>query len=184
MPVSPVRTSRLVLGLAACTMAVGCGSFNNATQRLAGAITPYKIQVVQGNFISREQVESLKPGMSRQQVRDVLGTPLVASVFHDNRWDYVFTLQRQGVEPQSRRLTVYFKGNELERFEGDTMPSESEFVAAIDAKRRGKAVPQLEATEAQLKRYDSAASNAQSAAPAQPEPQAARSYPPLEPGAR
>jgi outer membrane protein assembly factor BamE len=47
--------------------------------------------VVQGNFVSREQVEFLKPGMTRQQVRDVLGTPLVASLFHADRWDYVFT---------------------------------------------------------------------------------------------
>ena len=66
-------------------------------QRFADSITPYKVEVVQGNFVSKEQVEALKPGMSRQQVRDILGTPLVTSVFHGDRWDYVFTLKRQGV---------------------------------------------------------------------------------------
>ncbi|MDP3139281.1 MAG: outer membrane protein assembly factor BamE, partial [Burkholderiaceae bacterium] len=91
------------------------------TNRFAIDLAPYKIEVVQGNFISREQVQALKPGMSRQQVRDTLGTPLLASVFHADRWDYVFTLRRQGVPPQARRLTVYFQGDALARFEGDEM---------------------------------------------------------------
>ncbi len=181
MPVISSRLGRLLPALAACTVAAGCGSFNSATQRVANSITPYKVQVVQGNFVSREQVEALRPGMSRQQVRDLLGTPLVASVFHADRWDYVFTLYRQGVEPQARRLTVYFKGEGLDRFEGDSMPTEAEFVGTLDVKRRGKRVPVLEATEAQLKRFD-----AKPAAPPAPGPEApmARSYPPLEPAVR
>ena len=61
----------------------------------------YIPEVVQGNFVSREQKEFLKPGLSRMQVREVLGTPLVASVFHEQRWDYVFTIRRQGVPAQS-----------------------------------------------------------------------------------
>ena len=105
---------------------------------------------MQGNFVSKEQVEALKPGMSRQQVRDILGTPLVTSVFHADRWDYVFTLKRQGVEPQQRKLTVYFKGDVLERVEGDPMPSEAEFVATLDNKRKSAKVPPLEASEDKL----------------------------------
>jgi hypothetical protein len=65
-------------------------------------ITPYKIDVIQGNFVSKEQVEQLRPGMTRDQVKATLGTPLMASLFHADRWDYVFTLKRQGVEPQSQ----------------------------------------------------------------------------------
>ena len=91
---------------------------------------------MQGNFVSKEQVEALKPGMSRQQVRDILGTPLLTSIFHADRWDYVFTLKRQGVPPQERKLAVFFKGNVLDRFEGDEMPSEAEFVATLDNKRK------------------------------------------------
>jgi outer membrane protein assembly factor BamE len=137
---------------------------------------------VQGNFVSREQVEAIKPGMSRQQVRDILGTPLVSSVFHADRWDYVFTLKRQGVEPQQRKLTVFFKGNMLDRFEGDEMPTEAEFVATLDNKRKQAKVPQLEATEESLKQFSPGPAAAPPAAAAETAP--AASYPPLEAPAR
>ena len=177
------RASRLILALAACAALGACGTFDSATQRLASSITPYKVEVVQGNFVSKEQVEALKPGMSRQQVRDILGTPLVSSVFHQDRWDYVFTIKRQGVEPQSRKLAVFFKGNALERFEGDEMPSEAEFVAALDNKRKDAKVPVLEASEERLKQFaPSRPAEATQPAPAGPPP--ATSYPPLETPAR
>ena len=181
MPVSRFPLLRLVLAGGVLAGAAGCGSFDNVSQRIAGAVTPYKIEVVQGNFVSREQVDALKPGMSRQQVRDLLGTPLLASVFHADRWDYVFTLKRQGVEAQARKLTVYFKGNELERSEGDPMPSEAEFVATLGRTRQQAKVPVLEASEESLRRF---AARPATPAPAAPPPAAAASYPPLEPAAR
>src|SRR5512133_480602 len=116
MAASPLRTTPLLAALAACALAAGCGTFDNASQRIAGLVTPYKVEVVQGNFVSKEQVDAIKPGMSRQQVRDILGTPLVTSVFHADRWDYVFTLKRQGVPAQERKLAVFFKGSLLDRF--------------------------------------------------------------------
>lgn len=180
MPANSSRLSRLVLGLAVCaaTFLAGCGSFNQASERLASAVTPYKVQVVQGNFVSREQAEFLKPGMSRQQVRDVLGTPLLASAFHADRWDYVFTLRRKGVQEQSYRLALFFKGEVLDRFEGDTLPTEAEFVAALDEQRKVPKVPVLEATEAQLARFP--APGHSTAAPAPASAPATASYPPLE----
>ena len=150
MSLSPECTLRIGLAAAAAALLAGCGTFDNASNRIAGAFTPYRIEVVQGNFISREQVQALQPGMSRQQVRDILGTPLVSSLFHADRWDYVFTLKRQGVEPQQRRLTVFFEADRLARTEGDTMPSEAEFVAAIGAKPRDARTPVLEASPEQL----------------------------------
>ena len=156
-------------GMAGCA---GTGS------RLAGMITPYKVDVVQGNFISREQVQMLQPGMGRQQVREILGTPLMVSVFHSDRWDYVFTLKRPDVEVQTRKLTVFFKDNMLDRVEGDEMPSEAEFVASLSSRRAQAKVPQLEATEAQLARFPKAEPAA--ASPAAPAPAPAASYPPLE----
>jgi outer membrane protein assembly factor BamE len=117
--------------------------------------------------------------MSRQQVRDLLGTSLLSDVFHANRWDYVFTIRRQGVEPQQRRLTLYFDGELLQRFEGDEMPSEEEFVATLDTRRKSGKVPELEVPEDKLKKI----------APAEPEkpadeaakrPPLPASYPPLE----
>lgn len=158
-----------------------CGSLNRASDRMASVVTPYKIDIVQGNVVSREQREALKEGMSRLEVRDILGTPLLASVFHADRWDYVFTLRRQGFEPQARRLTVFFKADRLARVEADALPSEAEFVASMSTPRTDLKVPVLQMTEAQLK--------ASAAPPAQPAPPASlpalpATYPPLEPPAR
>jgi len=147
-------------------------------------ITPFRADVIQGNFLSSEQVALLRPGMSRAEVRTVLGTPLVTSVFHADRWDYVFTLKRQGAPDQSFRYAVYFKGETLARFEGDTMPTEAEFIVKLDKRRSIGKVPALEATPAQLeaartKAPAAAASNA--AAPvATPARSPVASYPPLE----
>jgi outer membrane protein assembly factor BamE len=179
----PLRQSRLVLAAAVLALVAGCGSFDGTGRRLSTALTPYKVEVVQGNFVSREQVEALQKGMTTEQVRNVLGTPLVTSLFHGERWDYVFTLRRQGVAPQQRRLTVYFANGALDRFEGDPMPSEAEFVATLENKRRAGKIPRLEATEDELRRFSS---SQPAAAPAQPAPAAAPSvnYPPLESPAR
>jgi outer membrane protein assembly factor BamE len=184
MPAMSQRQSRLVLAAAAAlALLAGCGSVDSVTHGITNSFTPYKVEVVQGNFVSKEQVEALQPGMSRDQVRGVLGTPLVTSLFHADRWDYVFTLKRQGVPAQQRRLTVYFSGDAMQRAEGDTMPSEAEFVATLDRRKTGK-VPNLEATEAQLRTFDGkTAASAPAAAPAAAGAPAA-SYPPLEPAAR
>jgi outer membrane protein assembly factor BamE len=177
------RSLRPALAFAACALAAGCGSFDNATRRVADSITPYKVEVVQGNFVSKEQVQALKPGMGRQQVRDVLGTPLVTSVFHADRWDYVFTLKRKGLETQARRLSVFFKGDVLDRFEGDEMPSEADFVATLDNKRKDAKVPVLEASEESLSRF-SAGRPAAAPAAATAAPATSSDYPPLEAPAR
>ncbi|MES3000447.1 MAG: outer membrane protein assembly factor BamE [Pseudomonadota bacterium] len=177
---------RIALVLTACAAISACGSYDSASMRVANLASPYKPEVVQGNFISKEQVDAIKPGMSRQQVKDILGTPLVTSVFHGDRWDYVFTLKRQGVEPQARKFTVFFKGDAMERTEGDAMPSEADFVATLANKRQGAKVPPLEASEERLKQFSAgrAASPATAAsAAAEPAP-AATNYPPLEAPAR
>ncbi len=188
MPIEVCRRPRagLVFWTAAALWALaGCSSFNSASQRLANVVTPYRADVVQGNFVSREQVEALQAGMSRQQVREILGTPLVTSLFHADRWEYVFTVQRLGQPLQTRKLTVYFERDLLARHEGDPMPTEAEFVSSLGGKRKeGAPVPVLEATDAQLARYPAAppaaAPAAASALPADP----AKRYPPLEPVAR
>ena len=134
---------------------------------------------MQGNFVSREQVQALQPGMSRQQVREILGTPLVTSVFHADRWDYVFTIQRQGVEAQNRKLNVFFEGERFVRAEGDEMPSESEFVATLGKPTSKLKVPNLQASEEQLAKFPAAKPKAADAV-ARDTAQPQRSYPPLE----
>ncbi|MGH6640861.1 MAG: outer membrane protein assembly factor BamE [Polaromonas sp.] len=180
-----VQTAFLLL---ACTVLASCSSLQGMSSSSVNPvnwITPYKVDVIQGNFISKEQVEQLRPGLTRDQVKAVLGTPLMASLFHADRWDYVFTLKRQGVEPQSFKYTVFFKGDQLERFEGDAMPSEAEFIAKLDNKRKLGEVPVLEATEAQLKAAEKPsaakpASTTDAAAASVPAASQTTVYPPLE----
>ena len=143
--------------LASCVVLTGCARTAAISAKLSeiqlnpsGWITPYRSDVVQGNFLSSEQVALLRPGMSRNDVRNVLGTPLVTSLFHADRWDYVFTLKRQGAPDQSFRYTVYFNGEALARFEGDAMPSEAEFIAKLDKRNNPGKIPSLQATPAQL----------------------------------
>ncbi len=151
-----------------------------ACQSWTSAVTPYKMDIVQGNFVSKEQAAALVVGMNRLQVRSILGTPLLASVFHGDRWDYVFTIRRQGMAPQERRVTVVFKGDVLERVVADELPSEVEFVASLDSGRKLGKVPQLQATEESLKNFPPPFAKAAPTAAA-PAP---TSYPPLEPAGR
>ncbi len=180
---APVRwgARRGAVVLLASALAAGLAGCAGTGERVASIVTPYKVDVVQGNFISREQVQALQPGMGRQQVREILGTPLMVSLFHADRWEYVFTLKRPGVEAQTRKLTVFFKDNVMDHVEGDEMPSEAEFVASLSSKRSNAKVPQLEATEEQLARFPKAKAPTPAAgATAAPVPQPAASYPPLE----
>lgn len=169
-------TAALLIGVALA----GCSSTSDRMRSALGAVTPYKVEVVQGNVVTKEQVDQLRAGMSRQQVREVLGTPLLADIFHANRWDYVFTIKRQRVEPQQRRLTVFFNGDVMDRFEGDAMPSEEEFVAGLDSRKLSGKVPALEATEDQLKKYAPAAADAGQATPPRAPTPLPPTYPPLE----
>ena len=95
----------MATAVAAMTMALtGCESMRGWVPPL---IQPYRPDVQQGNVVTREMVEQLREGMSREQVRFLLGTPMLSSPFHAERWDYVYFLKRgKGSETQSRRLTV------------------------------------------------------------------------------
>lgn len=182
MPASH-RTPLLVCTLAALSLGLGaCSSVPQALVQPTQWLTPYRSDVLQGNFISSEQVAQLTPGLSRLQVRNLLGTPLVSSLFHGDRWDYVFSIKRGTGQPRMYRYTVFFQGDALQRFEGDAMPSEAEFTAQLDVRRKLGAVPPLQASEEQLKAAQGAAPAAASAVappPAAPLPPAT-AYPPLE----
>jgi outer membrane protein assembly factor BamE len=83
-------------------------------------ITPYRMEIQQGNFVSQEMVSQLKLGMSKDQVRFVLGTPLITDSFHADRWDYVYRRQRvNSSELEQRKLAVFFDDGKLKRIEGD-----------------------------------------------------------------
>jgi outer membrane protein assembly factor BamE len=156
-----------------------------ASAGLTACSTPliYKPEVVQGNFVSREQVQALRAGMPRQAVRDVLGTPLLSSVFHADRWDYAFTIRRQGADPQQRRISVFFKSDMLDRIEGDPLPTEAEFAAKLDNRRPPTKLPELKASEVELAKFPAKPAPAADSA-GLPNPAAPVSYPPLESAAR
>lgn len=165
----------LLLGsLAACSSAPSSKSWLDV-------ISPYRFDRVQGNVVTREQVNALKTGMSRAVVKDILGTPLLTSVFHADRWDYVFTFRRQGAEPQSRHVTVFFAGDKLERYEADDLPSEAEFVATLQSMPTAGKLPPMEASAESLQKFPPPAARPVAApAPAN----APAVYPPLEPAAK
>ena len=172
-----ILTLRRVLpcALAAALLLSGCESLQR-TDSFLGFITPYRIDVVQGNAVTKEQVALIKPGLTRLQVRDVLGTPLLADPFHANRWDYLFTLRRPNAEAQRRSVVVLFEGDVVKSVEAPELPSEREFVASI-SRFKDLRQPKLELSEEERKALPLPAPRV--APPAEPVG-AVRDYPPLE----
>lgn len=168
----------LLLACLAPAVLTACALNSPNADRVLGLVTPYKIDVTQGNVVTQELAAQVKPGMSREQVRDLLGSPLLTSAFHADRWDYVFTLRRQGVPPQQRSVVAHFKGNVLDRLEAAELPSEIDFVASIRPARLRGAEPVLALTDEQKKALPPPVKTDTAAAP---QPQGAtRTYPPLE----
>jgi outer membrane protein assembly factor BamE len=168
---------RCLLALLTAAPLAGCSSLQSSDNFL-GLITPYRLEVVQGNVVTQEQMARIRPGMTRAQVRDVLGSPLLTDPFHADRWDYVFTIRRQGTEPQQRTIVLTFDGDQLKTADAPALPSERDFVASIDTFKSKRDAGTLALTEEQRKALPQ---------PRKVEPQAppssapARSYPPLEP---
>jgi outer membrane protein assembly factor BamE len=98
----------------------------------------YKIDINQGNYLSQDVVDKLKVGMTEQQVRQLLGTPLITSPFRAGRWDYVYEFSRQGKVVEHRNLTVHFTDGKVTRWEGDQMP---ESVVELNRSASAKALP-------------------------------------------
>ena len=85
-------------------------------------LTAYRIEVQQGNYVTQEMLAQLKQGLTRDQVRFVLGTPMVSDIFHGDRWDYVFMRQRANSrEVEYRRIAVFFEDGKLKHIEGDVV---------------------------------------------------------------
>ncbi|NKI71995.1 outer membrane protein assembly factor BamE [Collimonas pratensis] len=100
-------------------------------RRFLGIFSPYRIDIQQGNFVSKEMLAQVKEGMTREQVRFALGTPLVTDIFHDDRWDYVFRLQKGNGEITTSRVSAFFNGNLLARIDGGNLPTENDYLDRI-----------------------------------------------------
>jgi outer membrane protein assembly factor BamE len=128
---------RLVSVVAAAVLLAGCetmysvgasvsSGFASAASWAPPFLKPYRPDVHQGNIVTQEMVDQLRIGMSREQVRFMLGTPLMTSEFHKERVDYIYYLNPRRGPIQNRRLTMHFKDNRLDRFDNDPMPTEEE----------------------------------------------------------
>ncbi len=116
-------------------------------RRFLGIFSPYRVDIQQGNFVSREMVAQVrenmksKEGMTPEQVRFVMGTPLVMDVFHQDRWDYVFRLEKNNGDIILSDVTVYFENNRLKRLEGGDLPNEKDYLALIAGTPAASAAP-------------------------------------------
>lgn len=178
-----LRSPLLSAGLLAALALAGCSSFNEpaSVKGFLAFIAPYKPDVIQGNVVTTEQMSQVKTGMSRSQVKDILGTPLITDPFHADRWDYVFTLRRQGFDDQQRTFVVLFEKDQVQKIDAPVLPSEDEFVAQISRKKLPTTTPKLELTPAERAALPAPVAVA-SATPASAAVAmgATRTYPPLE----
>lgn len=101
--------------------------------KLFGVVPVYRPDIQQGNFISREMVAQLKVGMTPEQVRFVLGTPLLTDLFHETRWDYPFRVKKGSGEITSSRVVIFFKDGRVSHFEGGDLPEEKDYLLRITA---------------------------------------------------
>lgn len=118
-PARIARPLRLVLACLAGGAALagaGCGSLDSSR---SGLLEPYRIDLPQGNYVTREQVDQVREGMPRDQVRFLLGTPLLGHVFHTDRWDYVFSYRHPSGHTELRRVTIRFANDRVTRIEAD-----------------------------------------------------------------
>lgn len=119
--------------LAACSSmpdTEGIGEGISKALDISPYLHPYRIDVRQGNLVTQEMVSQLRPGLTKDQVRFVLGTPLLTDVFHADRWDYVYRLQTGDGEVQQRRLVVFFQDGKLSRLGGDVVGDPNEVAGA------------------------------------------------------
>jgi outer membrane protein assembly factor BamE len=102
---------------------------------LSGACV-YRMEIQQGNFVSQEAVSQLKLGMTKDQVRFVLGTALLADIFHEDRWDYVYWRRRANSrEVEERRFALFFRDGTLNLIEGDVVPGPARSAGAPQGSR-------------------------------------------------
>ena len=115
-------SSRLVVGLLFLIGTAACSY-----------LTPYKIDIQQGNVVTPEAIDKLSVGMTKSQVGFILGTPLLADVFHGNRWDYVYYLRKGGRIREERKVRLLFEDSKLKQIDGDVVAAKAKAAKAQGA---------------------------------------------------
>lgn len=128
-------TTLLPVIFTAFGLLAGC-SFDSIADR----VNPYRIDVRQGNYVDQSMVAQLKKGMTREQVRYVLGTPLIADTFHADRWDYVYLFHPGRGEPEKRRLSLFFSEGVLDSIDGDVVAADQAGGETVRAPERSRVI--------------------------------------------
>lgn len=128
-----IRTAPLLIPL---LLAAGCSY--EGTSKLPGV---YRIDIQQGNVVDEDMTARLEPGMDKNQVQYIMGTPVVDDPFHVNRWDYIYTYSEGGNRRKQRHVVLYFKDNKLTRVGGDVVPAQKSLSEQIKEPSRSVEVP-------------------------------------------
>lgn len=175
-------------------LALFCAACSNYSANLP-SIKPYRMDIQQGNVVTPKMMMQLRPGMSKAQVKFIMGTPLVTDPFHSNRWDYFYQMRKDGKIIEQRRVIMEFENDKLARIRGDVIPAGSEAQqtagqpankAPVTLKSVGDPKPKEKGLLDSLKFWgdDEAAPAAQpQAAPQAPAEPAAKSAPAAAPAA-
>ena len=99
--------------------------FDRFAERLPAKLKPYKVDIVQGNYVTDSMVSNLSKGQSRDQVRAILGTPLIVDPFRKNRWDYIFLINRGSGKRVIHRFIVMFENDRVATWEGSPIDEQS-----------------------------------------------------------
>lgn len=115
--------ARLSCCLALMVSLSGCSGISMPSFSMPKLPSIHKFDIQQGNVITQEMIDQLKPGMTKSQVRFIMGTPLIADTFNENRWDYYYSLYPSEGEEVREQVSIYFEDEKLVGFRGDFIPS-------------------------------------------------------------
>jgi outer membrane protein assembly factor BamE len=127
--------------LCAACLAAGCAADSSLNRYVPNIITPYRMDIQQGNFVTQDMVDKLQVGQTREQVRFILGTPLLTDIFHAARWDYIFRFAKGWNDPEKHLLTVYFENDKLARWEANVPPPKSDTPESLARAQAGAEKP-------------------------------------------
>ena len=122
MSLSLRQTPKLLITLIAAAVTLSGCSFGLPKLKVPRV---HKISVQQGNVITQEMIDRLKPGMTRNQVAYIMGEPVIRNTFDEDRWDYLYTIEVPGIFAQQIHVTLFFENEVLAYFTGDLAPSEN-----------------------------------------------------------
>jgi outer membrane protein assembly factor BamE len=116
-------TARITCCLAMTALLAGCSGVSMPDFSMPKLPNVHKFDIQQGNVITQDMIDQLRPGMTKSQVRFVMGTPLISDTFNEDRWDYYYSLSPSNGEEVRERMAIFFENDQLVGFRGDFIPT-------------------------------------------------------------